>query len=72
MRCPTCSDTPHPGFIAWREVEGRDGAYWRDLRPCPECGERATAEAIQRALEFAGVEFTNGDAPGVKLRKAPR
>jgi hypothetical protein len=51
MRCPTCSDTPHPGFIAWREVEGRDGVCWRDLRSCPDCGDRATAEAIQRALE---------------------
>jgi transcriptional regulator with XRE-family HTH domain len=26
--------------------------------------------AIQRVLEAAGVEFTNGDEPGVKLRKA--
>ncbi len=26
-------------------------------------------EALQRALEEAGVEFTNGDQPGVKLRK---
>jgi transcriptional regulator with XRE-family HTH domain len=25
--------------------------------------------AIQRALEAAGVEFTNGGEPGVKLRK---
>lgn len=25
--------------------------------------------AIRAALELAGVEFTNGDAPGVKLRK---
>jgi predicted transcriptional regulator len=25
--------------------------------------------AVQRALEAAGVEFTNGDEPGVKLRK---
>lgn len=25
--------------------------------------------AIQRALEAAGVEFTNGDQPGVRLRK---
>ena len=29
----------------------------------------STLEAIRRALESAGVEFTNGDAPGVKLRK---
>jgi hypothetical protein len=27
------------------------------------------AAAIQRVLEDAGVEFTNGDEPGVKLRK---
>lgn len=27
-----------------------------------------TLAAIQRALEEAGVEFTNGDAPGVRMR----
>jgi hypothetical protein len=27
-----------------------------------------TVEAIQRALEAAGVEFTNGDKPGVRLK----
>ena len=26
-----------------------------------------TVEAIQRAYESAGVEFTNGDAPGIRL-----
>jgi transcriptional regulator with XRE-family HTH domain len=26
-----------------------------------------TVEALQRALESAGVEFTNGDRPGVRL-----
>jgi transcriptional regulator with XRE-family HTH domain len=30
---------------------------------------RATLDALQRALEAAGVEFTNGDAPGVRLHK---
>jgi len=30
-----------------------------------------TVEAVQRALEAAGVEFTNGNQPGVRL-KAPR
>ena len=38
-----------------------------------EKGRRATTRnnlaAIQRVLEEAGVEFTNGDAPGVRLRK---
>src|SRR5690349_2195915 len=29
---------------------------------------RLTLEAIQRAFEAAGIEFTNGDAPGVRLR----
>ena len=29
-----------------------------------------TIEAIQRALEAAGIEFTNGDQPGVHLSKA--
>ena len=31
---------------------------------------RANMQAIQVALEAAGVEFTNGDQPGVRLRKA--
>ena len=29
-----------------------------------------TMEAIQKALEAAGVEFTNDDAPGVRLRRS--
>lgn len=29
-----------------------------------------TIEAIQRALEKAGVEFTNGGKPGVRLTRA--
>jgi transcriptional regulator with XRE-family HTH domain len=28
-----------------------------------------TVDAIRAALEAAGVQFTNGDEPGVKLRK---
>jgi predicted transcriptional regulator len=28
----------------------------------------STVEALRRALEARGVEFTNGDAPGVRLR----
>ncbi|HXO70326.1 MAG TPA: helix-turn-helix transcriptional regulator [Bradyrhizobium sp.] len=41
-----------------------------------EKGRRATTRnnlaAIQRVLEEAGVEFTNGDAPGVRLRAKKR
>jgi transcriptional regulator with XRE-family HTH domain len=29
-----------------------------------------TINALQRALEAAGIEFTNGDQPGVRLTKA--
>ena len=32
-------------------------------------GREDTVAAIRSALEFPGVEFTNGDAPGVRLRK---
>ena len=28
--------------------------------------------AIRAVLELAGIEFTNGDEPGVKLRRTPR
>lgn len=28
-----------------------------------------TVDAIQAALESAGVEFTNGEQPGVRMRK---
>jgi transcriptional regulator with XRE-family HTH domain len=33
---------------------------------------RNNLAAIQRVLEEAGVEFTNGDAPGVRLGKTKR
>jgi transcriptional regulator with XRE-family HTH domain len=33
---------------------------------------RNNLAAVQRVLEEAGVEFTNGDAPGVRLRKRKR
>lgn len=31
-----------------------------------------TIEAIQRALESAGVEFTNGNKPGVRVKATRR
>ena len=33
---------------------------------------RNNLAALQRVLEAAGVEFTNGDAPGVRLRTKKR
>jgi transcriptional regulator with XRE-family HTH domain len=32
--------------------------------------KQSTMDALQGALEAAGVEFTNGDQPGVRLTKA--
>jgi transcriptional regulator with XRE-family HTH domain len=31
--------------------------------------KQSTIDALQRALEAAGVEFTNGEQPGVRLRR---
>ena len=33
---------------------------------------RSTLTVIRQALETAGVEFTNGDQPGVRIRKPRR
>src|SRR6476619_6324342 len=32
--------------------------------------KQSTMDALQRALEAAGVEFTNGEQPGVRMTKA--
>ena len=32
--------------------------------------KQSTIDALQRALEAAGIEFTNGEQPGVRLAKA--
>jgi transcriptional regulator with XRE-family HTH domain len=32
--------------------------------------KRSTMEMLQHALEAVGIEFTNGDQPGVRLTKA--
>jgi transcriptional regulator with XRE-family HTH domain len=31
--------------------------------------KQSTMDALQRALEAAGLEFTNGEQPGVRIRK---
>ncbi len=49
------------GISTVQRMEGAEGV--------PPASSR-NLEAVQRALEAAGVEFTNGDAPGVRLRKA--
>ena len=34
--------------------------------------KQSTIDSLQRALEAAGVEFTNGDQPGVRLSPASK
>ena len=40
-----------------------------ESRPGILAAHGSTVAALKRALEGAGVEFTNGDRPGVRLRK---
>jgi hypothetical protein len=40
-----------------------------ETTPGPLPAQPRTIEAIRSALESAGVEFTNGEQPGVRLRK---
>ena len=47
------------GIMTIRRAEAGDG-------PVPITV--ANAETIKRSLEAAGVEFTNGDAPGVRMK----
>jgi len=60
------------GVLDWSQAELADAATVT-LRTVQrfERGQgpprRTTVLAIKRALESAGVEFTNGDEPGVKL-----
>jgi transcriptional regulator with XRE-family HTH domain len=42
-----------------------------ETTPGPLAAQPRTIEALRAALEAAGVDFTNGDQPGVRLRKAP-
>ncbi len=42
-----------------RRLEGMEGQLRSTI---------ATVQGLQRVLEAAGVEFTNGDAPGVRMR----
>jgi transcriptional regulator with XRE-family HTH domain len=63
------------GLLGWSQAELAAEAGLS--RPTIERAEtktvsEATIDAIRRALETAGVEFTNGDRPGVRLRKRKR
>jgi transcriptional regulator with XRE-family HTH domain len=43
-----------------KRIEAQDGPL--------KTGRVVTIHAIEKALTAAGIEFTNGDEPGVKLR----
>ena len=65
------------GLIGWSQAELADAAGLS--RPTIERAETKgvsaqTVEAIQRALESAGILFVpeNGEGPGVRLRKGKR
>jgi hypothetical protein len=62
------------GLLDWtvRDVAERAlvSIETRNIETGAYAGAPQTLEAIRRALEYAGVEFTNGDAPGVRLRKS--
>ena len=43
-----------------------------EAKPGILAAHHLTVSALKRALEVAGVEFTNGASPGVRLRLAPK
>jgi hypothetical protein len=50
MRCPTCGDSPHPGFIVCRDVDLGGGLYRRSAIPCPDCGGSVIASCCDGAV----------------------
>ena len=55
-----------------RELAAAAAKVWTDTVARFERGDELkerTIDALQRALEAAGVEFTNGDQPGVRLTR---
>ena len=62
------------GLVNWsvRELSERSGVHRNTItnfETGKSGGDESTIAAIRAALESAGVVFTNGDEPGVKLRK---
>jgi hypothetical protein len=43
-----------------------------ETKPGVLAAHHSTVNALKRALETAGVEFTNGASPGVRLRPVPK
>jgi transcriptional regulator with XRE-family HTH domain len=63
------------GILNWTQDEMASAARLsvvtvRNFENEKSTPQRASLDVIQRALEAAGVEFTNGEQPGVRLAKA--
>lgn len=65
------------GWLGWSQQELADRAKvglstLRDFEGRRRKPIANNLEAIRRALEVAGIEFTDGDVPGVRSRKKKR
>jgi transcriptional regulator with XRE-family HTH domain len=61
-------------LIDWSQQQLADASHVgnatiRNFESGRSTPQHSTLAALQRALEDAGVEFTNGGQPGVRLRK---
>ena len=59
----TAKDLAEKSGVSWATIQRMESTDGVPPATTPNL------EAVQRALEAAGVEFTNGDAPGVRLKK---
>jgi hypothetical protein len=67
------TDTGGRGFLDWtvRDLGKNAKLHWNTIHAIEHGKSNGTPEtlaAIRKALEKAGVEFTNGRRPGVRLK----
>lgn len=64
------------GLLKWtvRDLADKSGVHRNTITKmeADQARHGPTIAAVVRALEAAGVEFTNGDAPGVRIRRKKR
>jgi hypothetical protein len=75
--CPAPPKKGWPvGVLSWKQehLAGVSIATVRRLeaKPGDLGGYASTGKKLARALEAAGIEFTNGSHPGVRLKAKPR
>ena len=59
-----------PGGVCGSSPKSRHYCQYRDPYQNGADAKQSTMDRLQGALEAAGVEFTNGDQPGVRLTRA--